>query len=142
MENKLLTLLENDATLTPEQLSKMLEKLAVYAFLKNDDDGKNAESVKNYALVNDFYSKVNEETAFARPELSTLEVDFLKDMQKSEGFEDYDRVIEDIIRYKKHTLSEKEEKNIATISGFSNTDDVFSVLSNIAETLYPWFSNS
>ena len=26
MENKLLTLLENDATLTPEQLSKMLEK--------------------------------------------------------------------------------------------------------------------
>ena len=26
MENKLLTLLENDATLTPEQLAKMLEK--------------------------------------------------------------------------------------------------------------------
>ena len=113
------------------ELSKIIEKLAVYSFLKNDDDGKNAESVKKYALINDFYAKVNEETAFARPELSSLSEEFLGDLQKSEGFEDFDRVIEDIIRFKKHALSEKEEKSIALVSGFSNTDDVFSVLSNI-----------
>ena len=141
------------------ELSKIIEKLAVYSFLKNDDDGKNAESVKNYALINDFYAKVNEETAFARPELSSLSEEFLRDLQKSEGFEDFDRVIEDIIRFKKHTLSEKEEKSIALVSGFSNTDDVFSVLSNIEMNhgsyvnengeennwvdnyLYNWFNN-
>ena len=34
MENKLLTLLENDATLTPEQLAKMLEKITLSYYNK------------------------------------------------------------------------------------------------------------
>lgn len=113
------------------QFSAILEKLAVYAFCKQDDDGKNAESVRNYNLVSDFISKANEKLAFAKTELSSLEESFLISLKNDARFVDYDRTIEDIIRFKKHTLSEKEEQNIAMLSSFSNTDDIFSVLSNV-----------
>jgi len=113
------------------QLSLTLEKLAVYAFCKQDDDSKNDTNVKNYAMINDMCSKINEELAFSKTELSSLSEGFLKTIQKDKRFADYDRVIEDVIRYKKHTLSEKEEQNLAIISGFNNTDDIFRMLSDI-----------
>lgn len=113
------------------KLSELLEKLAVYSFCKQDDDGKNNESVKNYSLVSDFIAKANEELAFSKTELASLDVQFLRELQSDKRFADYDRLIEDIIRFKKHTLSEKEEQNIAIVSSFSNTDDIFSVLSNV-----------
>ncbi len=117
--------------LLDSELSVILEKLAVYAFCKQDDDGKNAESVKNYNLVNDLLSKTSEKLAFAKTELSSLSDEFLLSLKKDSDFTDFDRSLEDIIRQKKHTLSEKEEQNIAVLSSFSNTDDIFSVLSNV-----------
>ena len=113
------------------KLSLTLEKLAVYAFCKQDDDSKNDTNVKNYAMINDICSKVSEELAFSKTELASLDEEYLKSLKTDGRFADYDRVLEDIIRYKKHTLSEKEEQNLAIISGFNNTDDIFKMLSDI-----------
>ena len=113
------------------EFSLILDRLAVYAFCKQDDDGKNDENVKNYGLISDFCSKVGEELAFSKTELASHDETFLKTLMKDKKFADFDRVIEDIIRFKKHTLSEKEEQNLAVLSSFSNTSDIFSVLSNI-----------
>ena len=114
-----------------EEMSVILEKLAVYAFCKQDDDAKNEDNIKNYASTSDFFSKISEELAFVKTELSSLSVEFLTEMKNDKEFKDFDRFLEDIIRQKAHTLSEKEEQNMAIISGFNNTDDIFSVLSNI-----------
>ena len=113
------------------QLSLTLEKLAVYAFCKQDDDSKNNENVKNYSMINDICSKVNEELAFSKTELASLSEEFLNKLKADVRFADYDRVIEDIVRYKKHTLTEKEEQNLAVISSFNNCDDIFKMLSDI-----------
>ena len=113
------------------QLSLTLEKLAVYAFCKQDDDSKNNENVKNYSMINDICSKVNEELAFSKTELASLSEEFLNSLKTDVRFADYDRVIEDIVRYKKHTLTEKEEQNLAVISSFNNCDDIFKMLSDI-----------
>jgi len=113
------------------KLSVILEKLAVYAFCKQDDNGKDNENVKNYSMISDFFSKASEELAFAKTELAILDEKFLKSLLNDSRFKDYDRTIIDVIRYKKHTLSEKEEQNLAIISGFNNTDDISSLLSNI-----------
>lgn len=113
------------------QLSLTLEKLAVYAFCKQDDDSKNNENVKNYSMINDICSKVNEELAFSKTELASLSEGFLNSLKTDVRFADYDRVIEDIVRYKKHTLTEKEEQNLAVISSFNNCDDIFKMLSDI-----------
>ena len=59
--------------------------------------------------------------------------DKLKNFTKNnfEVVTDFDRTIEDIIRYKKHTLSESQEQMMSRIAGFSSTDDIFSILSNL-----------
>ena len=37
------------------ELSLILEKLAVYSFCKQDDDGKNNQNIKNYNMINIIY---------------------------------------------------------------------------------------
>lgn len=113
------------------QMSIILEKLVVYAFCKKDDNGKDAQNVKNYEIINNLFSKVNEELAFAKVELSKLDENFLKDLQFNAEFSEYDRTIEDVIRYKAHTLPENQEQAMARISAFSNTDEIFKILSNL-----------
>lgn len=116
---------------TDAELSKILEKLVVYAFCKKDDNGKDKQNIKNYEIINNYYSELGEKLAFAKVELSNLDERFLSDLKKDKCFKDFDRTIDDIIRYKKHTLSEKDEQRISKISGFSSTDDIFKVLSNL-----------
>ena len=112
-------------------LSMILEKLAVYAFCKKDDDGKDKQNAKNYEIINNFFAKIGEDLAFSKVELSKLDEDFLKNLEIDERFADFDRTIGDIIRYKKHTLPEKQEQTMSKISSFSNSDDIFKILSNL-----------
>ena len=113
------------------KMSQILEKLAVYAFCKKDEDGNDKQNIKNYEVVNNFFAKVNEDLAFSKPELSKLDDEFLKSMIADKQFENFDRLIEDVLRYKKHTLPESQEKLMAKVSAFSSTDDIFKVLSNL-----------
>ena len=101
------------------ELSIVLDRLAVYAFCKKDDNGRDSQNVKNYELINNLYSRIGEDLAFAKVELSKLDEEFLSEMKKDERFADFDRTIEDIIRYKKHTLSEKQEQLMSKVSSFS-----------------------
>lgn len=112
-------------------MSIVLEKLAVYAFCKKDDNGKDKENIKKYEIINNLFSKINEELAFAKTELSKLNIQFLNELKKDKRFADFDRMIEGIIRYKKHTLPEKQEQTMAKIAGFSSCDDIFKILSNL-----------
>ena len=113
------------------ELSKILEKMVVYAFCKKDDNGKDKQNIKNYEIINNYYSEIGEKLAFAKVELSSLDEQFLRFLKEDKCFKDFDRTIDDIIRYKKHTLSEKDEQRISKISGFSSTDDIFKILSNL-----------
>ena len=112
-------------------LSQVLEKLAVYAFCKKDDNGKDKQNTKNYEIINNFFAKIGEKLAFSKVELSKLDESFLNGLKADSRFADFDRTIEDIIRYKKHTLPEKQEQTMSKISAFSSTDDIFRILSNL-----------
>ena len=112
-------------------LSQVLEKLAVYAFCKKDDNGKDKQNTKNYEIINNFFAKIGEKLAFSKVELSKLDESFLNGLKVDSRFADFNRTIEDIIRYKKHTLPEKQEQTMSKISAFSSTDDIFRILSNL-----------
>lgn len=113
------------------ELSQVLEKLAVYAFCKKDDNGKDKQNTKNYEIINNFFAKIGEKLAFSKVELSKLDESFLNGLKADSRFADFDRTIEDVIRYKKHTLPEKQEQTMSKISAFSSTDDIFRILSNL-----------
>ncbi len=114
-----------------QNFSVMLEKLAVYARCKSDDDGKNNVNIKNYQMISDLFSEINQKLAFSKTELASLSDEFLTELKCDESFSDFNRQIEDIIRNKKHTLSEKQEVVLATMSAFSSTDDIYSDLNDI-----------
>jgi oligoendopeptidase F len=109
----------------------ILEKLAVYARVKIDDNGKDEDAIKNYAEINGLFAQMGQKLAFVKTELASLSDEFLIEMQKDKDFKDFDREIEDILRHKKHTLSEEKESLIASISDFNNTDDIFDTLSDV-----------
>ena len=54
------------------ELSIILDRLAVYAFCKKDDDGKDSVNVKNYDVINNLFSRLGEDLAFAKVELSNV----------------------------------------------------------------------
>lgn len=114
-----------------DEFMTIFEKLAVYVHCKNDDDGKNPENVKNYALIWDYDSKVSEKISFVKCELSSLDEEFLYKLQKDEKFKDYSRQIESLIREKKHTLDEHDEQMLACVSGFMSSGNIYSSLSDI-----------
>ena len=114
-----------------DEVSVTLEKLAVYAKCKLDDDGKDVTNLKNYQMISDFFSEINQKLAFSKTELAELSDEFLNELKADECFKDYDRVVDYIIRNKKHTLSEDREVLLALVSSFQNNDDIFSNLSHI-----------
>ena len=116
---------------TDDEISVILEKLAVYAKCKLDDDGKNQDNLKNYQMISDFFSNINERLAFAKTELSSLSNEFLNELKNDEDFKDFDRVIDYILRNKAHTLSEDREVLMASLSGFQAQDDIYSNLSDV-----------
>ncbi len=122
----ILTYLKRDS-----KLSIVLEKLAVYARTKTDDDGKNEESIKNYQLVNDLFSVIGEKLSFVKTELSSLSDEFLNKLKDDKDFKNYNLMFEDIIKDKPHTLSLKEETTLAQVSSLIANDDIYSVLSDI-----------
>ncbi len=113
------------------KFSMLIEKMAVYAHCKRDDNAKDDIAGKNYALINDFFVKSSEKCSFVKPELSSLSEKFLNSLKKDPEFSDYSRTIEYLIRTKKHTLSESEESLMATVSGFSTSDYIYDMLSDI-----------
>lgn len=125
-KNLLLEYLQKDT-----EFSIILERLAVYAHCKNDDNGKDKTNIKNYQMINDFFSVVGQTLAFTSPELKELDDEFLQDAQNDPKFKDFDRTIFGIRRDKKHTLTEKEEGMLSAVSSFSVADDTYSVLTDI-----------
>lgn len=111
--------------------SVILEKIAVYAKCKLDDDGKDKTNLKNYQLVSDFFAEIGQRLAFSSVELAGLSNEFLNEIKNDKAFENYSREIEFIIRNKKHTLSEPQEVLLATVSSFQNNDDIYSNLSDV-----------
>lgn len=114
-----------------DKFTGLFEKIAVYVHCKNDDDGKNPENIKNYAIVWDYDAKISENLSFIKCELSKLDESFLNELAQDVDFMDYSREIEFLIRQKKHILSEKDEKILANISSFSSYDNIYSSLSDI-----------
>ncbi len=113
------------------EFSVILEKLAVYAHCKNDDNGKDETNIKNYHMINNFFASISEKLAFVKTQLSELDNDFLNELAKDPDFSDFDLTLKDIIKDKPHTLSEKEEAQMAMVSAFENSDDIYSALSDI-----------
>ena len=115
-----------------EAVSRKLEKIYYYAHLNYDADTLNEEYKVMKNKVLDLFTKYNELSSFVVPEILKLDekklVSFYKD---EERLEDYRFSIENIYRFKNHTLDEEKEKMLSNLSKcLSNPEETYEALTD------------
>ena len=106
-----------------------LSDLFCYASLRHSEDTRDSSATSMYSRIYSLYVEISSASAFARPEILSLEDDKLKAIIEDDLLKDYRFMLEDLYREKKHTLSAKEE---IVISSFGES---FAAASEISESL-------
>ena len=106
-----------------------LSDLFCYASLRHSEDTRDSNATSMYSRIYSLYVEISSASAFARPEILSLQDDKLRAIIEDDQLKDYRFMLEDLYREKKHTLSAKEE---IVISSFGES---FAAASEISESL-------
>lgn len=119
-------------------LARRIEKLYVYAHMKNDQDTRVSKYQAYYAKASGLYALFSEVFSFYEPELMTISEEELAEFFKEEeGLELYRHFFERLLKNKSHVLSQLEEELLAGAQEiFNGAEETFSVLDN-ADILFP-----
>lgn len=126
-KNQLLKFLRED-----EEYSILIERLAIYAHLRHDEDIGVALHSAQYSKMFPLFSQYSAERAFFEPEMAKLSDEYLNSVASDPEFSDYDYIIKHIIRSKTHAVSEAEEKIIGmSYEVFNTFSDTFAMIDNL-----------
>lgn len=109
--------------------SIILEKLGSYAFLKQTEDLTNNDANIKVARFAKLSSEISANLSYFEPELMGIEDEKINNFLKDEALKEYLIYLNRILKYKPHTLSEKEERILALQGELSST------ASNVFDTL-------
>ena len=108
---------------SPAQLAKLLkfdskfdrqgETLGSYAFLKTAEDTANSTYQRMVGRYQNAASQAAQAASFIRPEILSLSAAKLKKYLGAKELAHYKLMLERLVRYKPHTLSDNEEKLLA-----------------------------
>lgn len=119
-------------------VTKALYRLYGYAHKMHDEDLRISEHQELLQEVQHLGTVLGEKTAFLVPELTYTDPEILTSYRENTPeLEEFSMFLEDIQRKREHTLSEPEEKLLASISDVTeSTESVFSIFHN-AEFPFP-----
>ncbi|MCK5077815.1 MAG: oligoendopeptidase F, partial [Calditrichia bacterium] len=114
------------------EFEQKIEKLYVYAHLKKDEDTRAPYYQELYQKSHSLFTKLSELTSFFMPEIMAMPEEKLKSFIADDirliPFKHY---FEDILRMKKHTLSNEQEELLAMAGeALSVPGKVFGMLDN------------
>jgi oligoendopeptidase F len=113
-------------------VDQLEERLGVYAFLRQAEDQGNSESSGRMSRYVRVATEAGAATSYVRPELLSLEDDTIASFLADESLKDYRISLNKMLRYKPHTLSEKEETLLAKQQEFTSTPSkAFNALTNV-----------
>ena len=108
-----------------------LNRLAIYAHIRHDEDSRNSEFTALSARFSMLGMKLSGATAFITPELTALPVETLEAFAADPRMADYDYTIKCIIKDKPHVLSKEMEALLSQGSRvFGGYQQVFGMLDN------------
>ena len=131
--NDLLAITESDLA-----LSRRLEKLYVYASMKNDQDTTVAKYQEYQAKATAIYAKFSEIFAFYEPELMQLSKEAFEDfVAETPALSAYAHFFEQLFKRQPHVLSQAEEELLAGAQEiFGAAGETFGLLDN-ADIIFP-----
>lgn len=120
-----------------DRLDRLLEKLYVYSHLKSDEDTGNSTNRALQDRISAKAAEIEGETAWVEPEVMAIPEKKINEYLDSPELAFYKRSLEELLRGRKHTLSEKEERILGMASDILATPHkTFSIL-NDADLKFP-----
>lgn len=111
--------------------SRRLDSLYTYAHLKRDEDKTNSKYLGNFDRTMRIYSEVGKAKSFIAPELTAIPKEKMDGYLSNPILDFYKLKLDKILRYKKHTLSDKEESLLAASMEMSQSShQAFGMLNN------------
>ena len=120
-------------------LSRRLEKLYVYAHMKNDQDTRVAKYQEYYAKAMTLYSQLDQVFSFYEPEFMAITEEQYKNFLEEEPkLQPYKHFFDKLLQNKDHVLSQREEELLAGAGEiFGAASETFAILDN-ADIVFPF----
>ena len=114
------------------EMERQMEKLYVYAHMKNDQDTREAKYQEYYAKAMTLYSQLDQAFSFYEPEFMEISekqyADFLEAQPKLQVYQHY---FDKLLQGKEHVLSQREEELLAGAGEiFGSASETFAILDN------------
>ncbi|BAK81716.1 oligoendopeptidase F [Candidatus Arthromitus sp. SFB-rat-Yit] len=124
-----------------EIILRTIMKLMNYAHMKKDQDGSVTLYQGIYTRVEQFYYEFSSMSSFIDTELISKSDEFLKSLVEDEELRDIRFRIQNLIRGKKHILSEEAEKVLSMFgSSIDAPDNIVSTFKNV-DLKFPFITN-
>ena len=120
-------------------LSRRLEKLYVYAHMKNDQDTRVAKYQEYYAKAIALYSQLDQVFSFYEPEFMAItEEQYQNFLAEEPKLQPYKHFFDKLLQNKDHVLSQREEELLAGAGEiFGAASETFAILDN-ADIVFPF----
>ncbi len=111
--------------------ARKAERLYVYSFMKCDENTADTRFQALSSRMEMLYTEFSSAVSFVMPQLSRLPEKTLRQMLMRPEYADYTNTINELIREKKHMLSDKEEKMMSEFSTFmGDFEQIFTRIDN------------
>ena len=98
-------------------ISKRIEKLYTYSSLLHDQDTSDTKNQERLGKIETLYNEFSKKVSFVDPMLLKYDKSVIDNYLKEEPkLNKYKRNLDEIFRYKSHTLNENEEKMLSTLN--------------------------
>jgi len=105
-----------ELVLLDDELSRLLDKVYIFASLKSHEDMANATYQELIGKAGMLYQEYQEKTAFFTPMILEENEDKIKEYIHQEDLKSHHYGLMSILKYKRHHLSEEQEKILAAFS--------------------------
>ena len=95
------------------QLDRLGERLGTYAFLKTSEDQADSTYQRMLGRYENAATQAGQQASFIRPEILTIPSTKLKKFLSAKPLQPYRLILERVLRFKPHTLGDKEEELLA-----------------------------
>ena len=116
---------------TLEKALELHEKIYAYAMLKFHQDMSKQDAIKLYKKIEMITTEFSEAESFLSPEISKISDERLEEYLMDPRMQEYEKSIRDIMKEKKHILSEEVEEVLAKYSEiFSSSENAYEIFTN------------